>query len=541
MRFHCTALAAALLLVAGSSAAQTAQPLAPATGAAVFQVYLRGTEVGRENVNVARGNSGWIITSSGSLAAPVDFTINRFEATYAPDWQPLELALDANTHNAVIAIKTSFTLTTAINEVSQNNQTVSKEDQISARTVVLVNNVFGSYEALAARLSTTKAGDDVPVYVAPQGEVKVSVNHVTSASLSGPTGSIATRRYEVTFQNPQKPLNGIVTIDDRLRLVRLELPDAGVLVVRNDAASVSMRSEIARNPTDVNVSIPANGFQLAGTVTTPPQVEGRLRHPAIVLIGGTAAGDRDEVIAHVPVFAELARALADSGQIVLRYDRRGTGQSGGRIESATLDDYADDAIEAVKWLGSRDDVDRRHIVVCGRGQDGAAIALIAASREKSIDGVVTVDGSGEKGADLILERQRRALADLNLTDAERQSRIALQRQIDDAVLSGAGWSGVPDSVRRQADTPWFKSQLAFDPAGILPKVRQPILILQADLDAEIPAAQADRLGQLAKQRKKSRAAEIVHMPGVNQALVTPPGSTISPKIADAIADWIKKL
>ena len=541
MRFHCTALAAALLLVAGSSAAQTAQPLAPATGAAVFQVYLRGTEVGRENVNVARGNSGWIITSSGSLAAPVDFTINRFEATYAPDWQPLELALDANTHNAVIAIKTSFTLTTAINEVSQNNQTVSKEDQISARTVVLVNNVFGSYEALAARLSTTKAGDDVPVYVAPQGEVKVSVNHVTSASLSGPTGSIATRRYEVTFQNPQKPLNGIVTIDDRLRLVRLELPDAGVLVVRNDAASVSMRSEIARNPTDVNVSIPANGFQLAGTVTTPAQVEGRLRHPAIVLIGGTAAGDRDEVIAHVPVFAELARALADSGQIVLRYDRRGTGQSGGRIESATLDDYADDAIEAVKWVGNRDDVDRRHIVVCGRGQDGAAIALIAASREKSIDGVVTVDGSGEKGADLILERQRRALADLNLTDAERQSRIALQRQIDDAVLSGAGWSGVPDSVRRQADTPWFKSQLAFDPAGILPKVRQPILILQADLDAEIPAAQADRLGQLAKQRKKSRAAEIVHMPGVNQALVTPPGSTISPKIADAIADWIKKL
>ena len=517
------------------------QPVAPAAGEAVFQVFLRGTEVGRENVNLARNRSGWIITSSGSLATPVDFTINRFEITYAEDWQPLELALDASTQKAIIALKTSFTLTTAINEVSQNSQTVSKQDQVSARTVVLVNNVFGSYEALAARLSTAKAGDDLPVYVAPQGEVKLAVKNVTTATLSGPSGSIATRRYEVTFQNPQKPLDAIVTIDDHQRLVRLELPEPGVLVVRNDAASVSMRSEISRNPTDVDVSIPANGFQLSGTLTTPPQVEGRLRYPAIVLIGGTAAGDRDEVVSHVPVFAQLARALADSGHIVLRFDRRGTGQSGGRIESATLDDYADDVIEAVKWIGGRGGVDRHHIVVCGRGQDGAAIALIAASREKSIAGVITVDGSGEKGADLILERQQRTLAGMNLTDAERQSRVALQRQIDDAVLHGTGWSGVPENVRRQADTPWFKSQLAFDPAEILPKVRQPMLILQADQDTEVPAAEADRLGELAKQRKKSRPAEIVHIPGVNQAFVTPPGSTISPKIADAIADWIKKL
>lgn len=538
MRFHCTALAAAILLAASPAAAQ---PVAPAEGEAVFQVYLRGTEVGHENVNVARGSSGWIITSSGSLAAPVDFTINRFEATYAQDWQPLELTLDANTHNAIIALKTSFTLTTAINEVSQNSQTVSKEDQITARTVVLVNNVFGSYEALAARLSTAKAGDDIPVYVAPQGEVKVSVKNVTAATLTGPSGSIATRRYEVTFQNPQKPLNGIITIDDRGRLVRLDLPEPGVLVVRNDAASVAMRSEIARNPTDIDISIPANGFQIAGTLTTPPQVEGRLRYPAIVLIGGTSAGDRDEVIAHVPVFAQLARALADSGHVVLRYDRRGSGQSGGRVESATLDDYADDAIAAVKWIGERDNVDRRHIIVCGRGQDGAAVALLAASHEKSIDGIVTIDGSGQKGADLILERQRRALAQMKLTEAERQSRIALQRQIDEAVLSGSGWSGVPENLRRQADTPWFKSQLAFDPAGILPKVRQPMLILQADQDSDMPPTQADRLGELARQRKKSRPAEIVHMPDLNQALVSPPGGTISPKIADAIADWIKKL
>ena len=497
--------------------------------------------MGFETVTVARGGSGWIITSTGSLAAPIDFTINRFEVTYTQDWQPVELTLDANTHNAVMAINTSFSPTTATNQISQNSQTTSKQDRISAGSIILVNDVFGSYEALAARLSTTKAGDAVPVYVAAQGAIALNVKSVESATLSGPSSSIAIRRYEVTFQNPQKPLDGTITIDEHLRLVRFEVPDAGLLVIRTDAASVSMRSELARNPTDKDVSIPENGFQLAGTLTTPPQAEARHRYPAVVLVGGASAGDRDDVVDRVPAFAELARALAESGHVVLRFDRRGTGQSGGRIESATFEDYADDLIAAVKWIGDRGNVDRHRTIVCGRGQDGAAIALIAASRDKSIDGVVTIDAPAEKGSDLVLERQQRALARLQLTDAERQTRVALQRQIDDAVLTGTGWSGVPDKLRQQADTPWFKSQLAFDPAEILSKLHQPILILQADRDPDIPAAQADRLAELAKRRKKIRPPEIVHLPELNQALVAGPGESISPKIGAAIADWMKKL
>ena len=147
---------------------------------------------------------------------------------------------------------------------------------------------------------------------------------------------------------------------------------------------------------------------------------------------------------------------------------------------------------------------------------------------------MTLDAAGSPGADLILQQQQRVLDGLKLPPADRQARIDLQKKIQAAVMSGSGWQGVPDAMRRQADTPWFKSLLTYDPAQILPKVKQPILIIQGDLDRNIPPAEADRLAELARARKKAPPAEVVHIPDVDHTLA-------SPKVAAAIADWIKKL
>ena len=46
---------------------------------------------------------------------------------------------------------------------------------------------------------------------------------------------------------------------------------------------------------------------------------------------------------------------------MLRYDKRGVGQSGGRVEAATMADYAEDARAAVRMLSARKDIDRRRI------------------------------------------------------------------------------------------------------------------------------------------------------------------------------------
>lgn len=535
---YCTALVAALLL-ASPSPARAQQPQ-PSPGESAFAIFLRGIQVGREQCNLAKTDSGWIITSTGRIAPPVDLTINRFEIKYATDWQPLEMSLEARVRNQGILVKTSFTMTTAISEISQNNVTGSRQDQISARTMVMPNNVFASYLALAVRLWDAKPDAELPIYVPLSGEIKAKVKAVTNETLTGPAGALATRRFDLTLQNPDRPVNAYAVVDEHLRLVRFEIPDVGLLAVREDVSSVAVRARVAHNPTDSDVTFHANGFDLAGTLTTPPTVEGRLRYPAVLLVGGTSPADRDQIINGIPVFAQLAGALANSGHIVLRYDRRGTGQSGGRTDSATLADYADDAEAAIKWLAGRDDVDKHKVVIVGH-MDGGPVALIAAAAMKDIDGIVTIGAAGKSGADLILLQQQKLLDEMKLSEADRQARIDLQKKIQIAVVNGTGWEGIPEPMRRQADTPWFRSVLTYEPAAVLAKTRQPMLVLHGDLDPNVPPGEADHLGELAKGRKKAGPTAVVHIADVGRTLAPAGSDQISPRAVDAIAQWIQKL
>ena len=51
-------------------------------------------------------------------------------------------------------------------------------------------------------------------------------------------------------------------------------------------------------------------------------------------------------------------------------------------------------------------------------------------------------------------------------------------------------------------------------------VRQPVLILQGELDTQVLPYHADRLAELARARKRKVAVDIAKVPGVNHLLVT---------------------
>lgn len=542
-------LAAAMLALPASPG--TAQPTAakPETQAELL-VFVGGRQVGREQVTVSRVGGNWIISATGHVTAPVDLTTSRFEAKYSNDWQPLELHIEAATGGRTMSLSTSFGLTTAINEITQGTTTNSKTDQVSARTIILPNSFFAAYEAVAARLGTATVGTELPAYIAPVTEVKITVKAISDEQVKSPNGTLALRKFDLVIQNPNGPLAASVTTDANNRLARLEIPSAGLAVVRSDLATVSSRPMVSRNPTDADVRIPALGFSLAATVTMPRAVAGRLRHPAIVLIAGSGRVDRDARVAGIPIFTQLAGALAEQGFLVVRYDKRGVGQSGGRDERATIQDYADDALAVVKWLDDRKDVDDRSIALVGHSE-GGAVAMIAAAKEKDIAAVVLIAAPGTLGADLVLEQQRHSLDLLKSSADERQAKIDMQQRIQTAVLSGVGWEGLPPEFRKTADTAWFRSFLQYDPAAVMKKVRQPLLILQGDLDRQVFPHHADKLAELARARKGSAAVEVAHLPGVNHLLVaaatgevaeyaTLAGKEVVPEVAAKISAFLKE-
>lgn len=512
-------------------------------------VFVGGSAIGRERVRVVQSGGNWIITSTGIYGPPMNLSIDRFEMKYTTDWQPVELKVEATQSERKFALSTSFGLTTAVNEITQNGVTNSKTDQISARTIVLPNNFYAGYEALAARLATTEPGTQLPVYVAPQTEIKLAVKAVAAQQLRTPGGVIPTRQYQLTFQNPSGPLDATMTIDARARLVRLEIPAASVSVVRSDLATVATRLDPVRNPTDTDVRIPANGFTIAGTLTMPPGT-GRLKHPAVVLVAGSGAVGRDEIVAGIPIFAQIAGALAQQGFAVVRYDKRGVGQTGGRSESATLQDYSEDVIAVTRWMAKQDFADKRRIAAAGHSE-GGSVAMLAASRHGGIASLVLIATPGTSGAELILEQQRHLLAVLKTPEDEKQAKIALQQKIQTAVMSEKGWEGLPPELRKQADSPWFRSFLLFDPAKVMPKVKQPVLVVQGALDTQVPPHHADKLEALARARKKKPPVEAVRLPGLNHLLVPATTGEVSeyskledkqvlPAVVTALVDWLKK-
>jgi fermentation-respiration switch protein FrsA (DUF1100 family) len=142
------------------------------------------------------------------------------------------------------------------------------------------------------------------------------------------------------------------------------------------------------------------------------------------------------------------------------------------------------------------------------------------------------------------------LEQMNTPPADRVAKIELQTRINAAVMTGRGWEDIPAGMRKQADTPWFQSLLTFDPARVIKDVRQPLLIVHGDLDAEVPVSHVDRLAELAKGAR-SRSVAVVTVRGVNHLLlpaVTGDVSeyaslqdrTVHKDVTSAINQWLTK-
>lgn len=510
----------------------------------------RGVRIGSEVMTVTRGPGTFTISARGQIAQPIDLITTKFEMTYSLDWQPRQLIIEGAFRNQTLDVTTTFGLTTAINDVVQGTNRGSTTHEVTPRTIVLPPGYFAAYEVLAARLPSFQVGARFPVYIAPEGEITASLNKITPRRIVSPDGATDLREFDITLNRPGVPTSVLVSIDARNRLAKVVFGEQGVIAIREDISTVMSREERIRNPGDSDVFVPAQGFSLAATITQPSPAAGRM--PAVILVGSQGNQDRDETLYGVPIFGQLAGRLAEAGYFVVRFDKRGVGQSGGRPEHAGLDEYAGDVMDIVTWLGRRKDIDTKRIYLVSHS-DGSAIVLTAAARGQKVRGVALMAAPGLTGRETVLAQQQQVLTKLNGSPAERDARVALQRRIIDAVITGKGWETIPPDVRRQADSVWFRSWLLFDPAVTMTKVRQPVLILHGALDREVLPSNADRLQTLAAARKNAKPDATVKtiVPGVNHLMMTAktgetdeydslPEQTASSAVVAALVSWLNQ-
>jgi pimeloyl-ACP methyl ester carboxylesterase len=547
---HFMRLTAAVIALFGlSSSVATGQ--APSDAAQSYTVFVQSRPIGQESVAVVKENEGWVVRGNNRLGPPLDIVMRQVEIHYDASWHPTRVLLSGTIRGQEALLKTTFANGQAASEILNAGTNSTKNDTVATDTIVLPNIFLGAYSALARRLVGQKPGATFRGYIVPQGEVSIRLEDAVPERIETPRQVIAATRYGLIVTNP--PPAGDVRVnvwtDAAGALLRMNAPAQMLDVARDDIASASARTSAFSIPGDETVRIPASGFGIAASVAKSPDAKGPL--PALILIGGSGATDRDGVVAGIPILGQIAADLVQAGFLVVRYDKRGVGQSGGRSETTTLNDYAEDVRAIVTWLEkSRKDVDKNRIGLVGHSE-GAWVALSAAARDKRIAAVALLAGVSSSGSDLVLEQQRHVLDQLKASDADRKAKITLQEQINAAALKGSGWEGVPPELRRAADSPWFQSFLAYDPARVIKDVRQPLLIVQGALDTQVPPHHADKLAELARARKAKAAVDVVTVPGINHLLVPAktgeideyamlPDKRVAPAVTSAVGKWMAK-
>jgi hypothetical protein len=315
------------------------------------------------------------------------------------------------------------------------------------------------------------------------------------------------------------------------------------------------------------------GVHLAGTLTIP---EGDGPFPAVLLISGSGAQDRDETLFEHKPFWVLADHLSRRGVAVLRVDDRGVGKSTGNVADATSEDFATDVLAGIAFLKQRPELDAEKLGLIGHSE-GGLIAPLAANRSKDVAFVVLLAAPGVPGREII-DHQARLIAeksgagpDLIARDEEQRHRmyaiLAEHPDDDDArrelvAYYRAQLDALPEREREslgdldkvaraqvgEVASPWFRFFLEFDPGEELRKLKIPVLALWGEKDLQVDPEQNLPALRKALKKARNRKATLEVMPGLNHLFQTAQRGTpdeyvrieetLDPAVLGRIAEWI---
>jgi hypothetical protein len=209
----------------------TSQAHAQTSGQAAFVVYEKGVRVGTLATNVTRTDEGWRIQSSMQAKGAVPVRIVNLDLRYDRNWFGRWMTMEMKQPDDAI-VHVAVGRTTAQTDVVRSGEARFRSSSVSRNTILLPERAYGAYEAVAARLSTSPPGDDLPIFVPPIGETRAAVESAVIEQIMTTAGSMSARHYVLTEIRP-RPTRVDLWVD-RGRLLRLDLPGIQVSIVRTD-------------------------------------------------------------------------------------------------------------------------------------------------------------------------------------------------------------------------------------------------------------------------------------------------------------------
>lgn len=283
---------------------------------------------------------------------------------------------------------------------------------------------------------------------------------------------------------------------------------------------------------------------LPGTLVVP---KGHGPFPAVLLVVGSGALDRDETIGPNKPFRDLAEGLAAAGIASLRYDKRsriyGAQMAGKDI---TVDEaVTDDAVAVLHLLAKQASVDPGRLFVLGHSL-GAAMAPRIAQRDPQVQGIILLAAPARLTLDTVIRQMRYLAPQQGATPAQVDELLAPVISARDTVAH-ADPSHPPEGQVLNGPISFWVSLRDYDPITTAKGLSRPILVLQGGDDYQV-LLQAD-FTQWRSAFAHAPYARLIQYPGLSHLFMpggTPPGPAdyMKPGHVDAqvirdIVDWVK--
>lgn len=298
--------------------------------------------------------------------------------------------------------------------------------------------------------------------------------------------------------------------------------------------------------TEQEVFVGDGDRKLPATLTLP---NGNGPFPAVVLVHGSGANDRDETIGPTKPFKDLAWGLASKGIAVLRYEKRTMqypSELAAREDITVQDETINDAVDAVRLLRGSAKVDPDKVYVVGHSLGAMLAPRIAgqvAAAGKPLRGAVLLAANARNLLDIIAEQvDYLASLDGKVDDAEAKQVETVKGQI--ATIRAGGLKTGESSLG--AFQAYWSDLIKYDQVATAKSLDIPMLLLQGERDYQVTMADFNLWKEALSARPDvtlKSYPDLNHMFIPGQGKSTPseydkPGS-VSPEVVDDVAAWIK--
>ena len=446
-----------------------------------------------------------LIVDEYQVTSAADGTI-KTESALTPTAGPKQKAITTSANHRPVSFEISsgdnVLISAKFNGTTVTLHTANAPDRElqSKATMILENLLWHQFVFLLDQYDETKGGQQSFVAFLPTQatDYPIAIERVGTPDYQTKGQTIKTRRYhlvandvlalEMWTDEARVPLL-FYSAAQHLKVVRAGAESLADAALANAPKPVAYQPPAYAVPSAFNekpVTIGAGtAWELPGTLTLPV---GKDPLPAVVLVHGSGANDRDETQGPNKPFQDLAWGLASQGIAVLRYDKRTHVYPGKVVTLPNLtvkDETIDDALAAVTLLRQTPQIDPKRIFVLGHSLGGMLVPRIGVAAQDSVAGFIIFAGATRPLEDEWVRQYEYIYGlDGQLTAKEKAEIEGYKQQAARIKQLTPADAGGKELLMYGPPSYWLDLRGYFPPEVAL-KLKQPLLILQGERDYNV--------------------------------------------------------